>query len=286
MPEYSLSFPVSTPGAPDLRVLAESVKIVADRTKLSAGEFKLWSEYITKGVASGQSLNRVLAQAQTAFGGATGALAVYTSALRDQVRETEKSEAATKRQADTHQRAAERIIEAEKRKAEAAAKAQEALHRVPQMAASSAAIRVAEGATPIRAVERLLGSSLGLGGALQAAFPVVGGIATAEMLVDIVNKIGRVYNAWNPVIAAEERALGVLKEMSGEFRKIEAEETRLYYAGIQRRVATDEAAKARRQGVDRDEGLRAGQQAGRIAVLNQRARDLEGDATYGPRVVA
>jgi hypothetical protein len=60
-----------------------------------------------------------------------------------------------------------------------------ATHTVPQVAAASAAIREFEGALPIRAVERFLTNTLGMGPALQAAFPVIGGIAFGEMIIHI-----------------------------------------------------------------------------------------------------
>lgn len=58
-------------------------------------------------------------------------------------------------------------------------------HAVPQIAAASGAIREFEGTLPIRAVERFLTTTLGLGPVLAAAFPVVGGIAFGEMLFEI-----------------------------------------------------------------------------------------------------
>ncbi|MEG9430757.1 hypothetical protein [Terriglobus sp. ADX1] len=62
-------------------------------------------------------------------------------------------------------------------------------HAVPKVAAASGAIRELEGSIPIRAVERFLTDVLGLGDALQAAFPVVGGIAFGAILLENIQKV-------------------------------------------------------------------------------------------------
>jgi hypothetical protein len=62
-------------------------------------------------------------------------------------------------------------------------------HAVPEIAAASGAIREFEGNLPIRAVERFLSTTLGLGPALAAAFPVVGAIALAGVLKEGVDKL-------------------------------------------------------------------------------------------------
>ncbi len=64
-----------------------------------------------------------------------------------------------------------------------------AAHTGAQMAYSSAAIRVFEGALPIRAVERFLSETLGLGPILSRLFPYIGAIAFGEMLAEIVQKV-------------------------------------------------------------------------------------------------
>ena len=62
-------------------------------------------------------------------------------------------------------------------------------HAVPEIAAASGAIREFEGNLPIRAVERFLTSTLGLGPVLAAAFPVVGAIALAGVVGEGVKKL-------------------------------------------------------------------------------------------------
>jgi|GEM_PF-4934618 len=69
-------------------------------------------------------------------------------------------------------------------------------HTVPQYAAASGAIRVLEGNlnNNVRAAERFLATTLGLGPVLQAAFPVVGAIAMVGVLTELgkrVEKFGR-----------------------------------------------------------------------------------------------
>jgi hypothetical protein len=64
---------------------------------------------------------------------------------------------------------------------------------VPQVAAASGAIRVLEGALPIRAVERFAVNVLGLGPILQAAFPIIGAIAFGEMIIHIASKLHDMY---------------------------------------------------------------------------------------------
>ncbi|HEX4138367.1 MAG TPA: hypothetical protein VHY84_27400 [Bryobacteraceae bacterium] len=69
---------------------------------------------------------------------------------------------------------------------------------VPQVAAASGAIRVLEGAMPIRAVERFAVNILGLGPILQAAFPIIGLVAFGEILSSTFGK-------FDPFIQAEKK---------------------------------------------------------------------------------
>lgn len=80
-------------------------------------------------------------------------------------------------------------------------------HVVPQMAASSGAIRVFEGTLPIRAVERFLGTTLGLGPIIANMFPLVGAIALTEMLF----KVGA------EIYKAEERARNLKQAIDEAF---------------------------------------------------------------------
>lgn len=62
-------------------------------------------------------------------------------------------------------------------------------HVVSEMTAASGATRLLDGALPIRAVENFATKVLGLGPALQAAFPVVGALALGEVVVDMGEKL-------------------------------------------------------------------------------------------------
>lgn len=68
---------------------------------------------------------------------------------------------------------------------------------VTQIQATSGTLRVLEGGTQgsIRAAERFLTILPGVGEALQAAFPIVGAIALAEILVRVAGKFGEVSEA-------------------------------------------------------------------------------------------
>jgi hypothetical protein len=66
---------------------------------------------------------------------------------------------------------------------------------VSQIQATSGALRVLEGSGGIRAAERFLASTVGLGPALQAIFPIVGALAFAEILSRVGSKIYEVYTA-------------------------------------------------------------------------------------------
>lgn len=70
-------------------------------------------------------------------------------------------------------------------------------HTVSSMQASSAAIRTLEGhlGSNVRATERFLTSVLPLGPALQAAFPIVGGLAFLGMMTEIATKVYEFYKS-------------------------------------------------------------------------------------------
>lgn len=64
---------------------------------------------------------------------------------------------------------------------------------VPEQIAASAAIRSLEGNPGIRAAERFLTTTLGLRGAISAAFPVIGALAFADVLVTMVDRAQKFY---------------------------------------------------------------------------------------------
>ena len=86
-------------------------------------------------------------------------------------------------------------------------------HTVPQMAASSAAIRLFEGQVPIRAVERFIGSIGNIGPILQQAFPIIGGVVFAEMLVETTK---RAVEAYDKFISLDD----VTQKLNDDFQKM------------------------------------------------------------------
>lgn len=87
--------------------------------------------------------------------------------------------------------------------------------QVSALAATSAEVRLLEGALPIRAVENFLAKTLNLGPVMQAAFPVFGAIALGEVLFDVGKKAQSLYeNFLTLKVEGEDLAKGLAK--SGE----------------------------------------------------------------------
>ncbi len=66
-------------------------------------------------------------------------------------------------------------------------------HSVSEIQAMSGALRTLEGNGGLRAAERFLATTLGLGGAVQAIFPIIGLLAVAEMLDKVVSKFSKAH---------------------------------------------------------------------------------------------
>ena len=88
-------------------------------------------------------------------------------------------------------------------------------HGVSSMQATSAALRTLEGnfTNNLRAAERFLATTLNLGGVLQKAFPIVGGIALLGVLTDLFKKAGEVHDALLKMEQAPQR-------IGSEFRQL------------------------------------------------------------------
>jgi hypothetical protein len=87
-------------------------------------------------------------------------------------------------------------------------------HTGAQMAYASGAIRVFSGELPIRAVERFVTTTLGLGPLLSAAFPVVGLIALGEMLVRVAGKVVDLYQNFVELKDVQEELIGVEERLA------------------------------------------------------------------------
>ena len=87
-------------------------------------------------------------------------------------------------------------------------------HTVTSMQAASAAIRTLEGGMQnnIRAAERFIGMIPGVGAALQAAFPVVGGIAFAGVIAKIAEEAFKAIHNLNQIRNVANESFGKLNE--------------------------------------------------------------------------
>jgi hypothetical protein len=94
----------------------------------------------------------------------------------------------------------------------AAPAAQDESHGVPPQAAASAAVRALSGTASVRAGERFLTDTLGLGGALQGAFPLIGG---AAILTEMVSRGEQLYETFTKLQEAPAR-------LAQEFRQLNA----------------------------------------------------------------
>lgn len=81
---------------------------------------------------------------------------------------------------------------------------------VPEQIAASAAIRSLEGNPGIRAAERFLTTTLGLRGAISAAFPVIGALAFADVLVTMRDRARAFYKEVTESAARAKLAFGEL----------------------------------------------------------------------------
>lgn len=90
-------------------------------------------------------------------------------------------------------------------------------HAASEVQSVSAAVRVADGALPIRAVERFTVSVLGLGPAFQAIFPIIGAIAFGEVLVHIAEEAYKVYENFVNLKDAEQEVLKLSESLGKEF---------------------------------------------------------------------
>lgn len=112
-----------------------------------------------------QIYKQALDEAKSSMAGFGVQIAEVTSGLQSEAAATQIAAAATERLSVSHG------------------------HAVSEIQAASAAIRVFEGALPIRAVERFAVSALGLGPILQAAFPIIGALAFAEAIEKMVTEV-------------------------------------------------------------------------------------------------
>lgn len=148
--------------------------------------------------------------------------------------------------------------------------AQAAGHSVGQTAAASAAIRTLEGGmnNNIRAAERFLSTTLGLGPALQAIFPIAGGIAFLGLIGRMAEKVGELADNWGGVKEAEEAALKALADAD----KAAVSQSQARAQLILRQQAAEAGLRAPRQG--RAAAVSAITDLGNLADAQARLNDL------------
>lgn len=93
-------------------------------------------------------------------------------------------------------------------------------HAVSEIQATSGALRVLEGSGGLRAAERFIATTLGIGPALQAIFPIVGAIAFLDVLIKGGEKISELWTKFDGLAAAEKRATDQAEELGAEIGKV------------------------------------------------------------------
>lgn len=98
---------------------------------------------------------------------------------------------------------------------------------VSDVQASGAAIRAFEGSMNVRAVEQFTTKILGLGNAFQVIFPLVGALATIEILVRIGEGIYRLAQSWSPAVQAAKEYLTVMQAIDSEVPALERQQRKI-----------------------------------------------------------
>jgi hypothetical protein len=162
-------------------------------TDKTLDELSLQFEQASKGAHSyTQALDKVAADKS-----ASQSVRDLARALSDEAKEANYStDALRKRQAVLERQISQQsrtftstLKESRKQDAPPPPPPEEEEHAVPAQAAASAFVRAGEGQLSIRAAERFLGGNLGLGSAFQALFPIAGGLATLDILGNLVEKV-------------------------------------------------------------------------------------------------
>lgn len=134
-----------------------------------------------------QALDKVAADK-----GATDAVRNLARALSDEAKEANLSTAALEKR----QTAINRQIARERRSFTTLlrqSEKEEHPHQAPPQSAASGVVRLLAGEFSIRSGERFLSTTLGLGPALQAVFPVVGGLAMVDIFGQLIDRTGEWY---------------------------------------------------------------------------------------------
>jgi hypothetical protein len=167
-----------------------------------------------------QALDKVAADKN-----ASEAVRNLARALSDEAKEAnlstialERRQTALNRQLNRQRRTFVSTLRQADREENPPAAAEKDPHLVPQQAAASATARLIEGQASIRAGERFLTGTLGLGPALQSIFPLVGGLAFVGMLDELVDRAQRAYEALKKIQEAPQRINQEFRDLNAPLR--------------------------------------------------------------------
>lgn len=219
--QVELLFQFNTEGASQLDVVAKIVEQLGQKSALTGGQINIVEQALNALVKSGSSAQQAL-QSVALSGASVG------------------KEAASAAKALLEEAAASSAVAAASTSAAAGIRsvgtASEA--SVPKLAAASAALRGLDGSMNLRAAERFLSTFQGLGPVLQAAFPLFGAVAFVEILEQGVDKVGKLYNAWDPVLKAEKDSLKILQDSTRELESMISKSERLTLETRKRQFGT------------------------------------------------
>jgi hypothetical protein len=153
-------------------------------------------------------------------------------------------------------------------------------HQVPMMAAASGAVRELNGNLSVRAAERFLATTLQLGPALQAAFPVIGAIAMISVVDELAEKLSQLIADTLIYTQAEKDAfdhqLSVNKQVADLDEKIHQLKIEHY---TDEHSAADNAAFAINAEIQKRQGLQK-LLADTIAQQNEARKHTQDTDTY------
>jgi hypothetical protein len=122
-------------------------------------------------------------------------------------------------------------------------------HAVTEIQATSGAIRVFENSGGIRAAERFIATTLGIGPALQAIFPIVGAIALTEQLAKVGEEVYKVAQNFFFMRDAEEATQAVGLELAKSAETAIEHITQLQVEALRDRGKLVQAAKTEMEGL-------------------------------------
>ncbi|CAB4130936.1 hypothetical protein UFOVP130_46 [uncultured Caudovirales phage] len=212
---------INTLGTDELKKVDAVVKSVGEGTRLAGAQLKTFDATLASLVATGKTTTQALEEMAASSG-------VLSASIRS-----------TAAEVLAHINGVNALGAAHK-------------HAVTDVQAASAAIRSFEGHIPIRAVEQFTVKMLGLGPIMQAAFPVIGVIASVEAVGQMIGKVSELYNKWDPITKAETEALEVMKKLNSEYAKLGADFEKRRYDIIEKIHGKSERYRAEASDIEGD----------------------------------